>query len=204
MAERDDLINALSSVGLMRPEDLVNALAQPSTADVMAQYRPPQWGGLKSYLPDQPDWMKTAQGYAGQAMAAIPPEAMLAMNFLGRTPPAARAPQMAGPAEWPVHAAVKLGDQTFTGPSHMHAINAASDRLGNAAVDALLLKSGNSADGFVTNTGRYVTREEAGQLADQHNATRHYQTIFGNPRQGKDAFLSEALELYDPRTGLDK
>ena len=88
----DDLINALlerygqPSPGGDRHPDIGNALAQASTADVMAQYQPPArtWGGIKSYLPDQPGWMKTAQGYVGRGLAAFPPEAMLALNFLGR------------------------------------------------------------------------------------------------------------------------
>lgn len=68
--------------------DLNALMAQPSTADTMAQYQPPAqpWGGLKSYLPDQPDWMRTAQGYLGNALAAaerFSPEAMMLASFLG-------------------------------------------------------------------------------------------------------------------------
>ncbi len=62
--------------------DLVNALSQPSTADIMARYRAPQWGGIKSYLPSQPEWMRSAQNYLGRGLAAIPPDVALASNFL--------------------------------------------------------------------------------------------------------------------------
>src|SRR5258708_2317359 len=43
----------------------------PSTADVLARMPPKPWGGLKSYLPEQPDWMKAAQGYLGQGLQAV-------------------------------------------------------------------------------------------------------------------------------------
>lgn len=61
---------ALDLAGDLRRPDLINALAQPSTTDVLAQYRAP-WGGIKSYLPDQPEPMRIAQGYAAQGLRAI-------------------------------------------------------------------------------------------------------------------------------------
>ncbi len=87
----------------------------------------------------------------------------------------ARAVERAGAmnAEVPAQAAVRLGDQMFTGPTHMHAIDAASKRLGDDVVEALLLKAGRSADGFVTNKidpktgmGRFITRDEASRLLE--------------------------------------
>ena len=72
MADDDPFINALA-----RSYD-----GDPSTADVMARYRAPQWGGLKSYMPDQPDWMKTAQNALGRGLEAIPDSVALAANFL--------------------------------------------------------------------------------------------------------------------------
>ncbi len=71
-----------------------------STADVMAQYRAPQWGGLKSYLPDQPEWMKTVQGYLGRGIEAIPESVALAANFL----PGAKVPMRTPRIENPIRA----------------------------------------------------------------------------------------------------
>jgi hypothetical protein len=54
----------------------------PTTADILANMPAPRWGGLKSYMPQQPPWMKAAQQYLGAGMAAIPESAAIASNFL--------------------------------------------------------------------------------------------------------------------------
>lgn len=45
----------------------------PDTSNVMDQYvRPTEpWGGLKSYVPEQPWWMKEAQGYIGAGLKGV-------------------------------------------------------------------------------------------------------------------------------------
>src|ERR1043165_6012816 len=43
------------------------------------------WGGLKSYLPEQPEAMRSAQSTIGRGISAVPPEVMLMLNFLGRS-----------------------------------------------------------------------------------------------------------------------
>lgn len=54
-----------------------NALAGPDDSQA--------WGGLRSYLPEQPEWMKYAQQTFGNALGSIPPEVALMLNFLARS-----------------------------------------------------------------------------------------------------------------------
>lgn len=74
-------------------------------------------------------------------------------------------PRFTPPTEWPVEAALRIGDQTFTGPHHWGAMLKAQEALGESAADIVGRLAANG-DGFITNTGRYVTRTEAGRLAD--------------------------------------
>jgi len=69
----------------------VKVADRPTLADVLqgrAEKPPASWGGLKSYLPEQPEAMKSAQKAVGGFLASLPPEAMLALNFLSRRPTA--------------------------------------------------------------------------------------------------------------------
>ncbi len=150
--------SALGLAGELRRPDLVNALAQPSTADVMAQYREPQWGGLKSYLPDQPEWMKTAQEYLGRGLAAIPPEAQFALNFLGRAP-VPRAPSRLTPA-------VSVDGAVFArGPTHSQALDEWALRRGrelsDADLNAIFDNEGRMVMGYTTPDGVFLNRQEA-------------------------------------------
>ncbi len=172
-------------------DPFVNALARsydgdPSTADVMAQYRAPQWGGLKSYMPDQPDWMKTAQGYAGRALGAVPPEAQLILNLLGRTPArgamsAAPAPQQRSvgtmtehrplfrpPArtdvDIPIGAATKYGDEIVRTPVHGMEWDDMVAKLGQPKLYDMMNK-GHIVEGFVTKGGEFLTRPQAAERA---------------------------------------
>ncbi len=65
-------------------------------------------------------------------------------------------------AEWPVDAAIKVGDQTFSGQNHFHALEKARAALGRDPLDAFEVVG----DGFVTNLGRYVSRVEAARLQE--------------------------------------
>lgn len=58
--------------------------------------------------------------------------------------------------EYVVSAGMKVGDKVYTGTSHTDAIKSA-DEAGENTMD--IIKE--DADGFVTNTGRFVSREEA-------------------------------------------
>lgn len=98
------------------------------------------WGGLKSYMPEQPELMKSIQNALGRGLAAIPPEAALAIRA----------------RQFPTTAAVRFGDQTFTGPNHATALMKAD--LGSVPPGAAM------SDGFLTNWGRFVSREEAASL----------------------------------------
>ncbi len=144
--------DALGLSGDLRRPDLLNALAQPSIADVMAQYRAPQWGGLRSYLPDQPEWMKVAQGYAGQGLGAL-------NKLAGSMPPGVGDVVLAGlmgpraPRFTPV---LRLGDELFTGNAHVDAYHKLVAKHGERVA------SGNNVEeGFLGPAGEFLTRHEA-------------------------------------------
>jgi hypothetical protein len=175
---------------------------------------PPWWSRLPTAIgssyPREPwEWTRTYPNLANflrnalqTAPLALPAARAPLASFpfpAARSPlPVARAP--VPPPEWPTHAAVRIGDRMFTGTSHLDAVMKAQEALGENA-----LSSGNVAtDGFLTNAGRYISREEAGRMLDDHNQSRHYRTWLGNDKRGKANLLSEALELYDPVTGREK
>lgn len=68
----------------------------------------------------------------------------------------------AHPNKHGLYAAIDVGGDVFAGRSHIDAINAAYDRLGEATVDSLLERSGY---GFVDMGGKILSREEAGRIA---------------------------------------
>lgn len=107
--------------------------------------------------------------------------------------------------EWPTQAAVRIGDRIFTGDSHFDAVSKAQAALGEGVTHRLLDKGGPNValDGFLTNKGRYVSREEAGRMLDEHNGTNRFTSgwLTGRPRRGLDSLLSEALENYNLATG---
>lgn len=96
-------------------------------------------------------------------------------------------PHFTHSTERPTEAAIRIGDQTFTGPSHFAAIQNATRKLGDidnlfGHSGALLSREG-IQDGFITNAGRYVTRQEAARLVDGDYATRSF------------PYMSEAIGL---------
>ncbi len=109
--------------------------------------------------------------------------------------------------EWPTQAAVRVGDRTFTGNSHFDAMQAAEAELGPQVwtqASKKQIASGGLDDGYITNLGNYVPRHVGGRMLDELNQTRHYRTWRGEDKKGKDNLLSEALELYNPKTGREK
>lgn len=76
MAERDALIEAL----MRNPLQAGGTGSDLTTADILSRMPPPAWGGLKSYLPEQPDWMKSAQRAFGSTVIG-------GMNKLAETLP---------------------------------------------------------------------------------------------------------------------
>ncbi len=111
------------------------------------------------------------------------------------------------PGEWPTHAAIRVGDRTFTGNSHFDAMQAAEAELGPQVwtqASKKQIASGGLDDGYITNLGNYVPRHVGGRMLDELNQTRHYRTWRGEDKKGKDNLLSEALELYNPKTGREK
>ncbi len=57
-------------------------------------------------------------------------------------------------------AAIRLGEELFTGRNHTEAIMNMEESIPDWKTSNIRLE-----DGFVTNTGRYVKRDEAGQIA---------------------------------------
>lgn len=70
----------------MADDELVRLLVHDPNNPLLKQRDAQMWGGLGSHMPDQPDIMKSAQGLLGRGLAAVPPEALLMMQFLSRSP----------------------------------------------------------------------------------------------------------------------
>lgn len=82
-------------------------------------------------------------------------QGMMDLHAAGETPVAAGPEKIAA-------AAIKVDDKVFTGTNHGEALDAAA----KAGVDTENLASRSlETDGFVTTTGRYVTRKEASAIA---------------------------------------
>jgi len=182
---------------------LANFLAGPATPEEVGS-------NLRNRLgishPTREPWAWT-RDYPNLARFLAEGIPLALMAFGARAP--ARLPSLPRPTpagEWPTTAAVRIGDRVFTGDSHFDAVTKAQAALGEDVTHRLLSGGGNTValDGFITNTGRYVSREEAGRMLDGLNDTRHYKTWFGNDRKGEAGLSSEALELYDPKTGREK
>lgn len=184
-----------------------------STADLVNALRPPShkpWGGLKSYLPTRPEWWPAKDSLPMRFLSEGLPLAL--MGLPGRAPPRATTlpalPRTTSPGEWPTQAAVRIGDRTFTGNSHFDAVTKAQEVLGEKVTHRLLSEGGDkvATDGFLTNTGRYVSREEAGRMLDEHNGTNRFTSswLTGRPKTGMNSLLTEGLEQYNPTTGRPK
>jgi hypothetical protein len=159
-----------------------DAYVKPWTQYIGSGYPGEAWSWTKTYLT------------LANALCDLLFYAPLALRARGATAPTAV-------VEWPTRAAVRIGGRTFAGDSHFDAIAQAQALLGE---NALARGTDVATDGFLTNAGRYVSREEAGRMLDAVNQTRHYKTWLGNEKKGKAGLLSEALELYDPRTGRER
>ncbi len=113
------------------------------------------------------DWRNklSPNDYAPQEVLAPPGMGLLrgagSRATTGRVPapipPAQSAPQL--------QSAVQIGGQTFTGPTHFHALEAARGKLG-ADFDRLL---GGAKEGFVSTDGRFLDdhKEISRMLLDQ-------------------------------------
>ena len=183
--------------------------AKPTLANVLAGNNvptksalPPYWGDVQWRGPF--NLIPLPQKDSPAAHSIMDLLNYLAMAVPGRSVRGATSGNVAPNAlgEWPTRAAVRIGERTFTADSHFAAIEKAQAALGNDA----LARAGSAVatDGFLTSAGRYVSREEAGRMLDALNQTRHYKTWLGNDKKGKAGLLSEALELYDPKTGRDR
>jgi hypothetical protein len=64
-------------------------------------------------------------------------------------------------AEKIVAAAIEIGDEIFTGVNHADAIVRVEDKYPHWDTDKSLI----IGEGFLTSKGRFVSREEAGQIA---------------------------------------
>ncbi len=160
----------------------------------------PGEAGLRSYLPEQPDWMREIQRsplvskFLGEALP------LALMGLRGPSPArlstATIKPQAAlEPPERPVQAAMKIGDNIYEGYNHGLALSKAEQALGPEALWSQWNKKngfGPDSEGFVTNKGRYVSRQEATDLLGQfkenpgelhHDSLNHirFKNRFDNP-----------------------
>src|SRR5262249_40553471 len=112
---------------------------------------------------------------------ALPQEAGFLLNFLLRRPAVTAQP----PVERPIQAAVRFRGITYTGTHHGEAIERAEAEHGPRVYES-------AKDGFLTDRGRFVGREEAGRMLDDLNGTQDYRGAWF----GKDKPLY--MEDYDP------
>jgi hypothetical protein len=112
--------------------------------------------------------------------------------------------KVTGAIERPVSAAIRVGDQIFSGPTHFDALRNAlpdaveKDLSGSALDKAFREKFGNAAevDGFVTSTGRYVDRKEALELLKKAD---DYKRSIGNRIASPGQLDAVELEKHNAR-----
>lgn len=76
-------------------------------------------------------------------------------------------------------AAIRIGDKTYTAPNHAQAIRNAEQSTGTPFNELISgLPESQIVDGFVTNTGRFVNRNEATAIAERARQLR------GSPPEG--------------------
>ena len=161
-----------------------------TTADVLRRYSEPSWlQQMANWMPSNPDHqlslvniLKGGATSAANWLAGKPrigPDTLAPLGAGGMLAMTARpASKFARPSEWPTEAAIKWGDDhVFTGPNHALILMNADLRKVPQHLNPL--------DGFVTNAGRFITREEASRMT-------------GAPRVVRNGMVSEALA-----TGLD-
>ena len=149
----------------------------------MATYDNALWR-QRAGMPDESDeawaradgspWKRSAGQNALMAAAGHlnSPTGTVLGNFMGpaigRIPRPVMAPEGAGGGAPKMQAALRVGDRIYTGAHHGEALMRAIDDLGEARFNALYAAAGpdayQTAEGFVTTTGRYVTRPEAERL----------------------------------------
>lgn len=115
---------------------------------------------------------------------------------------AAAAPEI----ERPVGAAIKVGDKSFSGPTHFDALRnsvpgAVEKDLWETELEQAFRKEhgqgfGSIEDGFITNAGRYVDREEALKLLDEADNYKRRRPLLNRMFMGKSL---DAVELEKHR-----
>lgn len=144
---------------------------QIPTADYVAHVDPSVHAELSESIRMHDDALTVEEA---KEVAKVPRESEIhpgVMDYLHTLQPEA----FDAPQETVAHAAVKAGDQIFTGRNHVEAMDAAEkagvDRLQlSMSAGDLTVPGAKPIDGFVTSTGRYVSREEAmtiSRAADQ-------------------------------------
>ncbi len=107
----------------------------------------------------------------------IGPDTLAPLGMAAMGMPLTRAAAMAKPQaalerpERPVKAAMKIGDNIYEGYNHGLAISKAEQALGPEALWSQFNRKngfGPGSEGFVTNKGRYVSRQEAQDLLGQY------------------------------------
>ncbi len=97
--------------------------------------------------------------------------------------------------ERPISAATKYGDRVFAAPVHGMEYKAAIEAMGKAQVEQLL-NTDAAIRGFVTNRGRFLTREEAAEMAAA--ADPGYKPRFGKGADSSNFITDKDLAALDP------
>lgn len=87
-----------------------------------------------------------------------------------------------GAAEKIAAAAIKRGDEIFTGRTHIDAITKMEERYPKWFDSEVPVN-----DGFITDAGRFVERDEAGRIASEAGQLAHLKS--GGRRRGAKAHL---------------
>lgn len=84
-----------------------------------------------------------------------------------------KAAEEAAAAERVASAAIRVGEDVYTGTVHSDAIDAAAKARGITPDEVIdLMDATGGTEGFVTSTGRYVNRTEAGRIAKEQDQIR--------------------------------
>lgn len=165
MADRS-IVNALSAEPEPHPTlaDVVrNFLAAPRMQQLPTLQRTPGEGSapLGEYIKSWGSSTPREPNAIDNALSRVPPEVMFPLGFLARRP----APM---PVERPSVAALRIGNNVYRGANHGMAMSKAEAELGADAVwkhwNRKTGFGGDAAEGFVTTTGRFVSRDEATEL----------------------------------------
>jgi hypothetical protein len=156
------------------PNAVVNALMPPPQNPA----QPPKgfWGNAGSMAYDTLGLGDVAKALRGQ-MTANEAQDFAFGAAAGLLPIGRGVKAATGAAEKIISATYKVGDQVFQAPNHFDAAEMAVKGLGLKNMNELMRHGARAdAEGFMTSTGRVVSREEANQIAQaaEQGATKNF------------------------------